>query len=121
MDRIEPIPAKVREMHFPSGCYNAPPTRRAVRRWAGNDYQEILMPYYIYTVKAGPTPLIKDLEKLHEFDKFKEAKLKAREIRAAMASEDEFNVKVIFADSVLEAEEKLLEHREAPILREWEK
>ena len=79
------------------------------------------MPYYIYSIKAGPTPLIKDLEKLHEFEKFKEAKLQAREIRAAMAPEDDRLIKVIFADSPLEAEEKLMEHREAPILREWEK
>jgi hypothetical protein len=38
-----------------------------------------------------------------------------------MADDENYTVKVMFADSELEAEEKLMEKREAPILREWEK
>jgi hypothetical protein len=38
-----------------------------------------------------------------------------------MSEGDGHQIKVMFADTELEAEEKLMEKREAPILREWEK
>ena len=79
------------------------------------------MPYYIYRITAGPTDLLKTLEKLEQHDSFKEAKARARSMRAAMSQADDYQIKVMFADSELEAEEKLMEKREAPILREWEK
>lgn len=79
------------------------------------------MPYYIYAIQQGPTSLVKTLEKIDEYDKFKDAKNKAREIRSTSAEDDAKQVKVIFAESELEAEEKLQERREAPILTEWEK
>jgi hypothetical protein len=79
------------------------------------------MPYYIYKITAGPTELAKTLEKLDQFDAFQDAKKRAREMRAAMSEGDNYQIKVMFADSELEAEEKLSEKREAPILREWEK
>ncbi|MEN8761133.1 MAG: hypothetical protein ABF290_01780 [Thiogranum sp.] len=79
------------------------------------------MPYYIYKIVAGPTDLLKTLEKIEQFDSFKEARQRARSLRAAMSADDNYTVKVMFASSELEAEEKLLEKREQPILREWEK
>jgi hypothetical protein len=79
------------------------------------------MPYYIYKITTGPTALAKTLEKLDEFTSFKEAKNRARAMRAEMDETDACRIKVIFADSALEAEESLMEKREAPILREWEK
>lgn len=79
------------------------------------------MPYYIYKVIAGPTDLLKTLEKLEKYDSFKEARQHARDLRAGMTDSDNYSVKVMFADSELEAEEKLMEKREQPILREWEK
>ena len=79
------------------------------------------MPYYIYRITAGPTNLVKNLEKLEEYESFKEAKNRAREMRASQVNEDGGMIKVMFADTELEAEEKLMEKREAPILREWEK
>ena len=79
------------------------------------------MPYYIYKITAGPTALMKTLEKLEQYESFKEAKARARGMRAAMQEGDSHQIKVMFADSELEAEEKLMEKREAPILREWEK
>lgn len=78
------------------------------------------MPYFIYAIQQGPA-MIKHLEKLEQFEKFKDAKNRAREMRANAGAGDERAIKVIFAESELEAEEKLQEHREAPILREWEK
>ena len=79
------------------------------------------MPYYIYKITQGPTALIKHLEKLEEHDTFKAAKNQARRLRAEIANPDEYSIKVMFADSELDAEEKLMEKRDAPILREWEK
>jgi hypothetical protein len=79
------------------------------------------MPYYIYRITAGPTTLVKTLEKLEQHDSFKDAKARARGMRAAMSETDRHQIKVMFADTELEAEEKLMEKREAPILREWEK
>jgi len=79
------------------------------------------MPYFIYKINAGPTALIKNLEKLAEHDDYKTAKNQARELRAALEADDATTYKVIFAANALAAEEQLLEHREAPIVREWEK
>ena len=79
------------------------------------------MPYYIYKITQGPTALIKHLEKLEEHDTFKAAKNQARHLRAEITNPDEYSIKVMFADSELDAEEKLMEKRDAPILREWEK
>ena len=79
------------------------------------------MPYYIYRITPGPTDLLKNLEKLEQHDAFKEAKKRARAMRAEQAEGDTSIFKVMFADSELEAEEKLMEKREQPILREWEK
>ena len=79
------------------------------------------MPYYIYKIIAGPTELLKTLEKIERDDSFKEAREHARRLRAGMTDNDNYSIKVMFADSELEAEEKLMEKREQPILREWEK
>jgi len=79
------------------------------------------MPYYVYRITPGPTGLLKTLEKLDQYESFKEAKTHARNLRANMSSEDKVQIKVMFADNELDAEEKLMEKREAPILREWEK
>lgn len=79
------------------------------------------MPYFIYKITPGPTKMIKRLELLTQFEVFNDAKNKAREMRADLGTDTDITIKVIFAATPLEAEEKLQEHREAPILREWEK
>lgn len=79
------------------------------------------MPYFIYKITPGPTSMIKQLELQTQFDSFNEAKNTARAMRAELGADTNITVKVIFAATPLEAEEKLQEHREAPILREWEK
>jgi hypothetical protein len=79
------------------------------------------MPYYIYRITPGPTNLTRTLEKLEQHDSFKEAKQRARALRADMDEADKTIIKVMFADSELSAEEQLMEKREQPILREWEK
>ena len=79
------------------------------------------MPYYVYNITAGPTELLKNLELQEQFDNYKEARNFARSRRAELGAETETLVKLVFAASPLEAEERLMEHREKPILMEWEK
>ncbi len=79
------------------------------------------MPYYIYRITPGPTNLTRTLEKLEHHDAFKVAKNRAREMRADLDDNDNRVIKVVFAESELQAEEMLMEKREQPILREWEK
>lgn len=79
------------------------------------------MPYYVYLIKPGVTNLVKDLEKVSEFESFKEAKTFVKEKRSSQNEDENATYKIIFAKNALEAEEQLSEQREAPILREWEK
>ena len=79
------------------------------------------MPYYVYKILPGPTKLVSTLEKLEQYGTFKEAKNHARSLRAELSADDNTRIKVMFAETELEAEEQLMEKREAPILREWEK
>ena len=79
------------------------------------------MPYYLYKITPGPTDLLKTLAKIEQHESFKEAKQRARSLRAQMPETENYIIKVMFAESELQAEEQLMEKREQPILREWEK
>lgn len=79
------------------------------------------MPYFVYRIAPGATPLLKDLTLLQRFDGFKAARDYARDARAALDEACGETIKVMFADTELQAEEQLRERREAPVLREWEK
>jgi len=79
------------------------------------------VPYFVYKITAGATPLFKDLTLLKRCDTFKDAKRFARSERAEHDADPATTIKVMFADTELQAEEQLLEAREAPVLREWEK
>ncbi len=79
------------------------------------------MPYYVYRIANGPSKLVKQLDMIKEFEDYKEAKRFAKDTRAAQSAEDTSTIKIIFADNELEADERLQEQRDAPILREWEK
>ena len=74
------------------------------------------MPYFVYRIIPGPTQLTKELEYQEVFDKFKDAKVFAREQRVEQAEGDPATVKVIFADNQLHAEELLMEKREPRML-----
>ena len=79
------------------------------------------MPYYLYKITDGPAlGLVKQLELLSSFEKFRKAKLQARGLRAEVP-EDGFQYKIVFADSQLQAEELLMEKREQPVLMEHER
>jgi hypothetical protein len=79
------------------------------------------MPYYIYRINQGPTAIFKNLECVAEYADFKEAKSHAHQLREELAAGDSSQYKVMFAQNKLQAEEQLMENREKPILREWEK
>ena len=79
------------------------------------------MPYFVYKISAGPTEILKRLELQDSFDVYKEAKTLARNMRPELQSGDPTIIKIIFANDQLEAEQRLTEVREKPILKEWEK
>ena len=78
------------------------------------------MPYYVYQVTPLERAPGKSLEQLASFEAFRAARDFAREQRSIHDADPE-SFKVIFANNPLEAEDRLLEKREAPILKEWEK
>jgi len=68
------------------------------------------MPYYIYQVtELGP---VKNLKKLAEFDVFKEASAEAKRLRKE--SDSPAQIKVMFGQNMLEAEDLLSQVREVP-------
>lgn len=79
------------------------------------------MPYYIYMITPGETPTAKSLEFIKEYAGYRDAKLEVRSMRAGQPAGSGHSYKIIFAENQPEAEERLLEHREAPIIKEWEK
>ncbi len=79
------------------------------------------MPYYVYQVESAELAMLKQLELIKTFDKFKQAKNFARDTRAAQAEGEKAEIKVMFADNQLAAEEMLMEKRDQPIVMEHEK
>lgn len=79
------------------------------------------MPYYVFRITAGPTSIVKNLELLDEFEAFKQAKTFVKEHRTNQAESDDSQIKVMFAENRLQAEELLQEKKDKPIVREWEK
>ncbi|MBH32038.1 MAG: hypothetical protein CMD90_00105 [Gammaproteobacteria bacterium] len=76
------------------------------------------MPYFVFKYQDE---IIRQVELIDSFESFKEAKSLARNLREENSPDNPDAYKVIFASDKLEAEMLLLEKREAPILREWEK
>lgn len=60
------------------------------------------MPYYVFAVKP-----LAQLDKLGEFDVFKEASAYAKALRAAQPPESTARIKVMFAENQLTAEDLL--------------
>ena len=61
------------------------------------------MPYYVYLIKPGVTNLVKNLEKVSDFENFKQAKNFVKEKRADQDEDKSLTYKIIFADNALEA------------------
>ena len=66
------------------------------------------MPYYVYAVKP-----FAQLERLAEFDAFKEASIHAKTLRNAASADGKARIKVMFAHTPQAAEDLLLQVREA--------
>lgn len=79
------------------------------------------MPYYVYKIAPGVSKIVKNIEPLADFEKFKDAKVFAKEKRQEENPDDGNTFKIIFAENSIDAEEKLQEQPKDTILREWEK
>lgn len=80
------------------------------------------MPYYLFKVSSTEgMDLVKNLELIEEFQKFRDAKVRAKILRAEAAATQAIVYKVMFAENLLMAEELLLEKREKPTLMEYER
>ena len=79
------------------------------------------MPYYIYKITPGETPTAKTLDLINEHDSFRDAKQEVRTLRTGQQTGTNHIYKIMFAGSQGEAEQRLLEVREEPVVKEWEK
>ena len=80
------------------------------------------MPYYVFKMSSPEgMELVKNLELIDDFESFREAKNFAKSKRAELNSGEAAQVKVMFADNQLLAEEQLLAYREKPVTMEHEK
>ncbi len=78
------------------------------------------MPYYVYRITESAAGFVKQLELLETFDNYREAKQFTKKTRSEMDSSIAAQIKVMFAENELSAEEQLQEKREKPITMEWE-
>ena len=79
------------------------------------------MPYYIYSITTDEKSSSKQLGYISEHENFKAAKLEVRSIRASLQADEDIEYRIMFAGNQPEAEQRLLENREQPIVKEWEK
>ena len=79
------------------------------------------MPYYVYRITDSAAGFVKQLKLLETCESYREAKQFTKKTRAEMTHDDYAQVKVMFAENELSAEEQLQEKREKPITMEWEK
>lgn len=67
------------------------------------------MPYYIYHVSDFP---IRKLEKLEQYDIYKEASMRVKQLRAQLSEGSPLTIRMIHAESELHAEDLLNQVRE---------
>jgi hypothetical protein len=67
------------------------------------------MPYYIYKVFEFP---MKRVEKIEQYDIYKHGADRSKTLRKELALTEQCNVKMIFAENELQAEELLMQYRE---------
>ncbi len=80
------------------------------------------MPYYVFKMSSPEgMELVKNLELIDDYESFREAKNFAKSKRAELEKDDTAQIKVMFADNQLLAEEQLLVYREKPVVMEHEK
>jgi hypothetical protein len=80
------------------------------------------MPYYVFKMSSPEgMELVKNLELISEYESFRDAKNFAKEQRATLDKDDNSQIKVMFAENQLAAEEQLMAYREKPVVMEHEK
>ena len=67
------------------------------------------MPYYIYHVTEFP---VRQLEKLEQYDKYKDASTRVKQLRAELTEGSPMTIRMIHAESELHAEDLLNQVRE---------
>ena len=77
------------------------------------------MAYFVYQISEHVGQ--KRLECIGQHEKFRDAKISARQKRGKLPTDSGFTIKMVFADNQEQAEALLSRKREAPILKEWEK
>ncbi len=79
------------------------------------------MPYYLFKIASSDRlEMVKQLKLLEVHEAFKSAKQEAKRLRAEQPLQGA-SYKVMFAETQLAAEEKLLEKRQKPVLMEYER
>lgn len=68
------------------------------------------MPYYIYKITEFP---IRRLEKLGQHDVYRDASTRAKQLRGELSADTASIIKVMFAETELDAEDLLNQVREA--------
>ncbi|MBT7543382.1 MAG: hypothetical protein HN613_04915 [Gammaproteobacteria bacterium] len=76
------------------------------------------MPYFVFKYQDNK---FRSVDHMDTFETYKEAKALAKGLRVKHSPGNPNTYKVVFAQDMLEAEMLVLEKRDAPILREWEK
>ena len=76
------------------------------------------MSYFVFKYQNNK---FRSVDHIDTFESFKEAKLLVKELRQKNSPSNPDAYKIVFAEDMLEAEMLILDKREAPILREWEK
>jgi|TARA_B100001059_G_scaffold64836_1_gene60970 hypothetical protein len=76
------------------------------------------MSYFVFKYQNNK---FRSVDHIDTFESFKEAKLLVKELRQKNSPSNPDAYKIVFAEDMLEAEMLILEKRDAPILREWEK
>ncbi|PCJ88013.1 MAG: hypothetical protein COA54_04420 [Thiotrichaceae bacterium] len=80
------------------------------------------MPYYVFKMSSPEgMALVKNLELIGDYESFRDAKNFAKSQRSELDNADTAQIKVMFADNQLLAEEQLMQHRDKPIVMEHEK
>ncbi len=76
------------------------------------------MPYFIFKYHDNK---FKSIDYVNTFETYKEAKNLLKNLRSNNQPKKLTSYKLVFAEDILEAEMLILDKREAPILKEWEK
>lgn len=81
-------------------------------------YYNSNMPYFVFKYQNNK---FRSVEHIDTFDVYKDARALLKDLRKKKSPDNPNAYKVVYAEDMLEAEMLILEKRDAPILREWEK